>query len=407
MVCVKGERNEAMQKKYLYFMAAAHMCDDINSGALPAVLPFFVLNYGMDYTAVGGIMFASCFLSSVIQPVFGYLADRTQRNWFMGAGVLLAGLSFGATGFLTDYWAIFAAVTAMGIGSSIFHPEAARIVNSISGQQRGAGMSIFSVGGNAGFGVGPLLAVAVISAFGMAGLGLFGLLSLVMGAALFLLAPRIKAAAVQLQQEAASASSAAPGVKSRPRRAVNDWRAFSRLTLVIMFRSLTFSGISSFLPLFCIQVLGASNGVGSATLSVLSISGIAATLAGGWLADRWGYVAVLRRGCFLLVPLLAAAVFTKSIWMVYLMLIPMSFAMQGTYSSFVVLGQSYLAKSVGFASGVTLGLSFSVGGVLVPALGWYGDAYGIGAVMALVVLVSLLCALATLLLPRPEEAAMK
>ena len=62
---------------------------------------------------------------------------------------------------------------------------------------------------------------------------------------------------------------------------------------------------------------------------------------------------------------------------------------------------------MGFASGVTLGLSFSVGGVLVPALGWYGDAYGIGAVMALVVLVSLLCALATLLLPRPEEAAMK
>lgn len=397
-----------MQKKYLYFMAAAHMCDDINSGALPAVLPFFVLNYGMDYTAVGGIMFASCFLSSVIQPVFGYLADRTQRNWFMGAGVLLAGLSFGTTGFLTDYWAIFAAVTAMGIGSSIFHPEAARIVNSISGQQRGAGMSIFSVGGNAGFGVGPLLAVAVISAFGMAGLGLFGLLSLVMGAALFLLAPRIKAAAVQLQQEAAaSAASAVSGVKSRPRRAVNDWRAFSRLTLVIMFRSLTFSGISSFLPLFCIQVLGASNGVGSATLSVLSISGIAATLAGGWLADRWGYVSVLRRGCFLLVPLLAAAVFTKSIWMVYLMLIPMSFAMQGTYSSFVVLGQSYLAKSVGFASGVTLGLSFSVGGVLVPALGWYGDACGIGAVMALVVLVSLLCALATLLLPRPGEAALK
>ena len=168
-----------------------------------------------------------------------------------------------------------------------------------------------------------------------------------------------------------------------------------------MFRSLTFSGISSFLPLFCIQVLGASNAAGSATLSVLSIAGIAATLAGGWLADRWGYVSVLRRGCFLLVPLLAAAVFMQNIWVVYLMLIPMSFAMQGTYSSFVVLGQSYLAKSVGFASGVTLGLSFSLGGVLVPALGWYGDVCGIAAVMALVVLMSLLCALATLLLPQP------
>lgn len=392
-----------MQKKYLYFMAAAHMCDDINSGALPAVIPFFVLNYGMDYKSVGGIMFASCFLSSVIQPVFGYLADRTQRNWFMGMGVLLAGLSFGLTGFLTEYWAIFAAVTVMGIGSSIFHPEAARIVNSISGQQRGAAMSIFSVGGNAGFGIGPLLAVGVITAFGMQGLGVFALVSLVMGSALFLLAPRIKAAARRIQEEAASAAAKADGGTVRPQRAANDWRAFARLTLVIMFRSLTFSGISSFLPLFCIQVLGASNAAGSATLSVLSIAGIAATLAGGWLADRWGYVSVLRRGCFLLVPLLAAAVFMQNIWVVYLMLIPMSFAMQGTYSSFVVLGQSYLAKSVGFASGVTLGLSFSLGGVLVPALGWYGDVCGIAAVMALVVLMSLLCALATLLLPQPAD----
>ena len=391
-----------MQKKYLYFMAAAHMCDDINSGALPAVLPFFVLNYGMDYTAVGGIMFASCFLSSVIQPLFGYLADRTRFSSFMGIGVLLAGLSFGLTGFLTEYWAIFAAVTAMGIGSAIFHPEAARIVNAISGRQRGSGMSIFSVGGNAGFGVGPLLAVAVISAFGMQGLGLFALLSVFMGGALFFFAPRIRAAARHIQQEMAAVPAGSPEIQVRRRPAVNDWPAFSRLTLVIVFRSLVFSGISSFLPLFCIQVLGSSNAVGSATLSVLSIAGIAATLAGGWLADRWGYVAVLRRGCILLVPLLAAAVFTQDIRVVYAMLLPMSFAMQGTYSSFVVLGQSYLAKSVGFASGVTLGLSFSVGGMLVPALGWYGDAYGIASVMALVVVMSVLCAASTLLLPQPK-----
>ena len=391
-----------MQKKYLYFMAAAHMCDDINSGALPAVLPFFVLNYGMDYTAVGGIMFASCFLSSVIQPLFGYLADRTRFSSFMGIGVLLAGLSFGLTGFLTEYWAIFAAVTAMGIGSAIFHPEAARIVNAISGRQRGSGMSIFSVGGNAGFGVGPLLAVAVISAFGMQGLGLFALLSVFMGGALFFFAPRIRAAARHIQQEMAAVPAGSPEIQVRRRPAANDWPAFSRLTLVIVFRSLVFSGISSFLPLFCIQVLGSSNAVGSATLSVLSIAGIAATLAGGWLADRWGYVAVLRRGCILLVPLLAAAVFTQDIRVVYAMLLPMSFAMQGTYSSFVVLGQSYLAKSVGFASGVTLGLSFSVGGMLVPALGWYGDAYGIASVMALVVVMSVLCAASTLLLPQPK-----
>ena len=387
-----------MQKKYLYFMSAAHMCNDINSGALPAVLPFFVMYYGMDYKSIGGLMFASCFLASVIQPLFGYLADKGSRQWFMGFGVLVTGLSFSITGFLENYWAIFAAVTIMGIGSSIFHPEAARMVNSLSGKQRGSAMSIFSVGGNGGFGLGPLAAVAVITAFGMKGTALFGIVALVMGSALFILVPRIKRSAEAIQEEA----SASQPETARP-EAKNDWHAFSRLTLVIVFRSIAFCGISSFLPLYCIQVLNSSAAVGSTTLSVLSIAGIVTTLIGGHLADRWGYVTVLRRGCVLLVPLLAAIVFVPNIWVVYAMLLPMSLAMQGPYSSFVVLGQSYLARSVGFASGVTLGLSFSVGGIVVPSLGWYADIHGITAVMTLLVLLSAVCAFCTFLLPKLRE----
>ncbi|WP_440330278.1 MFS transporter, partial [Mitsuokella multacida] len=148
-----------MNKKYLYLLAAAHLSNDINTGSLPALLPFFVSFYGMDYTAIAGLMFASSFLSSVIQPLFGYLADKGSRQWFMAVGVFFAGTSLAITGFVSDYWLIFAAVTVMGIATSIFHPEAARCVNGVSQGARGKGMSIFSVGGNGGFGFGPLLAV--------------------------------------------------------------------------------------------------------------------------------------------------------------------------------------------------------------------------------------------------------
>ncbi|MBQ2136626.1 MAG: MFS transporter, partial [Selenomonas sp.] len=170
-------------------------------------------------------------------------------------------------------------------------------------------------------------------------------------------------------------------------------------------RSTLFTAISSFLPLFCIQVLGASHAVGSATLSIISITGVAATLVGGWLADRQGYVNTLRYGCCLLVPCLAIVVLTQNIWAVYAMLIPMSFAMQGPYAAFVVLGQSYLAKSLGFASGVTLGLSFSIGGIIVPSLGWYADSYGIAAVMLVILGISVCCAAATFLLPEPKKTS--
>lgn len=382
-----------MNKKFLYLLASAHLSVDINSGSLPAILPFFVTEYGMDYTSVAGLMFASSFLSSIIQPLFGWLADKGSRQWFMALGILMSGLSLAATGFLSDYWAIFAAVTLMGIGGAIFHPEAARMVNAVSRDKRGQGMSIFSVGGNGGFGFGPLLAVFLLTTFGMKGTAFYGIVSLLMGITMLILAPSIR--------KAAEASKAAEKA-GKKEEGVNDWPAFSRLTLVILFRSTVFTSLSSFLPLYCIQALGTSHAVGSATLSIISISGVLATLAGGWFSDRKGYVQTLRYGCCLLVPCLAIAVFTGHIRAVYAMLIPMSFAMQGPYAAFVVLGQSYLAKSVGFASGVTLGLSFSVGGIVVPSLGWYADTYGIASVMTLIVIIAAAAAAATFLLPEPK-----
>ena len=384
-----------MNKKYLYMLSAGHLSVDINSGSLPALLPFFVLEYGMDYTSVAGLMFASSCFSSIVQPLFGHLADKGSRQWFMVLGILMAGMGIALTGFVTDYWSIFAAVTCMGIGSAIFHPEAARNVNAIAGEKKGQGMSIFSVGGNGGFGLGPLLAVFLVSCFGMKGTAFYGIASLFTAGMVALAAPAIRRESSR--QLAAPAQGAEQGSGKE-----NDWPAFARLFLVILFRSTLYASISSFLPLFCIQALGASNAVGSATLSIISISGIVATLAGGWLADRKGYVNTVRYGACLLVPCLAVIVLTQSIWGVYAMLIPMSFAMQGSYAAFVVLGQSYLAKSLGFASGVTLGLSFSLGGMIVPSLGWYADIYGIAAVMSLVLLISICCAAATFLLPEPK-----
>ena len=388
---------DSLNKKYLYLLAAAHLSNDINTGSLPALLPFFVSFYGMDYTAIAGLMFASSFLSSIIQPLFGYLADKGSRQWFMAVGVFFAGTSLALTGFFSDYWLIFTAVTVMGIATSIFHPEAARCVNGVSQGARGKGMSIFSVGGNGGFGFGPLLAVFLVTTFGMHGLAFYGITAICMSILLLIAAPHLRRA-IERNNRAVAAKSDAGTAADRP-AATNDWHAFGRLFLVILFRSTVFTGLSSFLPLFCIQALGTSEAIGSMTLSIISIAGVAATLFGGWFADRHGYRKTLRLGSVLLVPFLAIAVFSHSIYAVYAMLLPMSFAMLAPYSSFVVIGQEYLAKNIGFASGVTLGISMSTGGIIAPALGHYADTYGIAAVMALLVLIAAIYAAATFLLP--------
>lgn len=396
-----------MNKYFLYFLSVSHMSVDITSGALPAILPFYVSEYGMDYTSIAGLMFASSFLSSFVQPLFGWLADKGSRQWFMGLGILLSCGSLAVTGFVTDYWTIFIAVSIMGLGSSLFHPEGARTVNALSGHHKGQGLSIFSVGGNAGFGFGPLIAVFLITNFGMKGISAFGLWGIFMCLASFLLVGKLKQAipSTSFNSNVSTKNNDATEVSKEANqpKAVNDWNSFSRLSIVIFVRSVVFTGLCSFLPLFCIQELGTSAATGSLTISVFSMAGILATLLGGFIADKKGYVTVLRIGCLMMVPVFAIAILSHNIYVLYAMLIPLSIAVQGPYSSFVVLGQTYLAKNMGFASGVTLGLSTSIGGIVAPSLGKFADTYGISDVMCILIGITVLGAVTSLFLRDPQK----
>lgn len=344
-------------KRYLYLLSAGHLCTDLSGGALPALLPFLVLYYDLDYAAVGGLMFASSFLSSVIQPIFGYLADKLSQSWFLVAGVFLSGACFALTGFVSDYWAIFTVVALMGVGGSMFHPEAARLVHAVSGRNEGKAMGIFSVGGNGGFGIGPLLVVGAVTSFGMPGMVVFAVIAVMMSLLLIRALPSLRRAV----QDVSPATQPRETVRDGAIAGKNDWRQFSKLTIVIIFRAIAVSSLFSFLPLFCIHILGASEAAGSLVLSVLSLSGIVMTLWGGSLADRYGCVWTLRLCCILFVPLMIFITISTQIWMVYALLLPLSFCVSGAYSAYVVLGQRYLARSIGFASGVTMGLAFSWG----------------------------------------------
>lgn len=371
------------------------MSVDLASGAVPALLPFFVSERGMTYTEIAGIVFAAAFLQSLLQPVFGYAADRISKHWLMGFGIILSGVMFAASGFLESYWSIFLAISIMGVGASMFHPEAARLVNLISGERKGEGMAIFSVGGNAGFGVGPILAVAALSIFGMKGIAVFGILGLTMGLATIILVPRIVKLAGR-KVFTAKKNTARAG-------ASNDWAAFKKLTIVLMGRSIIFQGTLAFLPLYCIYHLAVSNEMGSALLSVYAVIGIFMTMLGGKLADGFDLVSVLRACSLCYVPALLLIIFAPKFLLVALLILPLAFATHGSYSPFVVLGQAYLSKSVGFASGMTLGLSTSFGGVIAPVLGIFADSHGISAAMYLLVLIGLVVTGAAFLLPRPRS----
>ena len=396
----KNKGGYYLNKKYVYLLSLAHLSNDITGGALPAILPFFVAAYGLDYSAAAGLIFASSFLASVIQPAVGWLADKKSRSWYMSLGILMSGVFMGLSGLFQNYWVIFALITISGIGSAIFHPEATRMVNKVSGEKRGTALSIFSVGGNGGFAVGPVVAVAVITAFGIKGITIFGFIAIIMAFVLMWIVPKMKGEIVRADNEEKAAMQFSNHKESNYD---NDWNAFAHLTLVIVCSSIVSCGLRSFIPLYWVDVLGRSAAAAGSALTLLFSLGVVMTLIGGLMADRFGYLKIVRMSYVLLAPIVGLLSMTTNHLTAYLLMVPMGLAMFAPFSSVVVLGQSYLSRNIGFASGVTMGLSISIGGIMVPLIGKFADSYGLVATMQLLAGIAVVAAAASFFLPQPKE----
>lgn len=371
-----------MDKRKLALVSLGHLSCDINGGALPACLPYLRAAHGLDYQATAGLMFAYSCLSSLIQPLLGWLADTHAKPWFIPLGVFLAGLGLCLMGFMSGYWAIFLCIAISGIGSAFFHPEAARYANRVSGSHKGVGMSFFSIGGNSGFIIGPLLAAAFVGGFGLAGMAVFGVIAAVMAITLLWQIVRLPAPVKtpRQQPEVAAVPAQPQAAEEQLATGVNDWRGFSRLIVVILCRSIVFVGCNTFIPLYWVNVLGQSKAQAAAALVLFGGAGVACNMLGGCLADRLGYARVIFIGFLVMAPAVLLFGLVPHVWLAWLFLPLLGLALYLPFSSQVVLGQKMLARSIGFASGVTLGLSTTIGGMTQPFLGWIADNWGLHTV---------------------------
>ena len=376
----------------IYSFALGHACVDWAQGAIPALLPYFVQNYGLSYQEAASLVFANVLLSSVFQPVFGYYSDKVSLPWLIPLGPVCCGLSITLIGFSSSYWTIFLAAMVCGLGSALFHPEAALLVGRIAGSRKGQALSTFAVGGNGGFAIGPLVAGFCAYTLGIRSLIIFGIVN----ACAALLISRHMAQALETATRAAKAAAKGGGQKK------NDWGSFARLSVVILARSLGFTLGNTFIPLFFVSVLAASPGQGTTALSALFLMGAVITYVGGLIADRTGFIPVLRVSFLVMVPAMALFVNSTNIWLATLLLLPVALSIFLPYSPMVVLGQAYLGKNAGFASGVTLGLSTTIGGILAPLVGWAADQWGLVAALQILWIAGLMGSVAALTLKEPR-----
>ena len=357
-----------------------HCINDFGQGSLAALIPFFIANFGLNYYQSASIIFCNTIVASIAQPILGYVADRWRVPWFIPVGFSITLVSISAIALATSYEMILALSLLAGVGAALFHPEAALLVNRMQSNELGNAMGRFAVGGSAGFALGPLLAGGVY-VFGGQFLWLFTAIALI-GVLLYVYAFTGSAATDVVGESKSSAKSTNTGA--------NDWVSFGKLFFVIASRSILFSVLSIFIPILYITVINGEAGASSLALTMYFAMGAVLTYMGGALSDKLGFLKTVRLGNLIFLPSVLIFIFVPNIWGFFGAMIPMAFGVFSQYGPITVLGQKYLAKNAGFASGITLGLGITLGGLVAPYVGHLADIYDVQTALMTLIPVGLM-----------------
>ena len=369
-----------------------HCINDFGQGSLAALIPFFIANFGLNYYQSATIIFCNTVVASIAQPALGYVADRWRVPWFIPVGFSITLVSISAIALATSYEMILTLSLIAGLGAALFHPEAALLVNRMQSNELGNAMGRFAVGGSAGFALGPLLASGVY-VFGAHFLWVFTAIALI-GVLLYVYAFTGSAATDVVGESNSSAKSTNTGA--------NDWASFGKLFFVIASRSILFSVLSIFIPILYITVINGEASASSLALTMYFAMGAVLTYMGGALSDKLGFLKTVRLGNLIFLPSVLVFIFAPNIWGFFGAMIPMAFGVFSQYGPITVLGQKYLAKNAGFASGITLGLGITLGGLVAPYVGHLADIYDVQTALMTLIPVGLMGLLMSLWLKEPK-----
>jgi MFS transporter, FSR family, fosmidomycin resistance protein len=376
--------------KVLLLLSSGHMVVDIYQGALPAVLPYLKEHLGLSYTMAGAILIVSNIASSIVQPIFGMLSDRKEKAFLLPLGAFLAGAGFSLLPFTGNFTAVLLLVAISGLGIACYHPEGFKTARFFTGDKMATGMSVFSVGGNTGIALGPIMALSIINYFGFTSLSWMVLPALIFTIAITILHRTI----------AVPESSHHPATK---KSVANNRQAYNALFIilgVIVVRTWIAAGLMTYIPFYYINYLKENPVFAGKLVSLLLIGGAFGTLAGAPLADRWGHRLWLRfsmLGCALLFPLIFL---TQGLLLFFVMTL-FGVILISTFSVTVVMGQNLFPHNLGVTSGLLVGFAIGAGGIGVTILGVLADHFSVLFAMKCIGVLPVLGLLLALLLKYP------
>jgi MFS transporter, FSR family, fosmidomycin resistance protein len=374
----------------LSVVAFAHGLSDFYSGVVPFVIFFVVTREHLSPAFQGALGFLWYLTSSIVQPLFGAYSDRRGRWWFLPAAVLLTIVAVSLAGLVHSIAALAACIVVGGLGSAVMHPEAGKYSAMLSGTRKAGGISIFQIGGQIGYAIGPAVVAVLLARFG----GVGTLLLLPAGALLTLLL-----FAVMRRVDRSANHAHRRATERAPKAGVTPDRfGVALLVASTGLRYFTNAAFMTYLPNVLVARGATLPAAGQLVSAFLLISTVG-LFAGGFFADRWGAVRVSVLSLCGAVPCFVGFFALGGFWsIVSVLCAAVLLAMQNAPG--VALVQAMLPRNLGMALGLMNGVAFGAGSALVASVGFAVARMGAPAALEIVGFVPLLAALPYAVVPR-------
>ena len=365
-----GAKN-ATAFRVLGAISFSHFLNDTIQSLMLAIYPLFKTDFHLSFAQIGLITLTFQFTASLLQPVVGYYTDRHPQPFslVLGMGCTLLGLL--SLSLADSYPMVLMAAAMVGTGSSVFHPESARVARMASGGRHGLAQSIFQVGGNAGAATGPLLAAWIVLPHGQRSIALFSLLALI--AMIVLTGVGVWYRRHQAKPRKA-ASATAPNL---PRRQVLTTLAV--LLALIFSKFFYLASINSYLIFYLIERYGIGTQDAQYHLFYFLFSVAAGTLLGGPIGDRIGRRQVIWVSILGVAPFTLALPYVGLNGSVVLTMI-IGFMLSSAFPAILVYAQELFPGRIGVISGLFFGLAFGLAGIGAAVLGQLADLWGVATV---------------------------
>ena len=384
----------------LFIVSFCHLLNDTMQSMIPALFPVLKEDFSLSFAQIGAITLVLQVTSSILQPFVGFYADKHHHSWQLSVSMLFTLSGILLLSYATSYEMILMAVVLMGCGSSIFHPQASQVAQVASGGRKGLAQSIFQVGGNGGYSIGPLLAALIVLPRGLAGVRLLAFVAIFLAIILGYIGR-------WLVQE----------MKEARKKAVEHWatvKQYSRrriyffifILFMLMFsKNFYTSSMTNYFTFFLIDKFHITVANAQVCLFAFLASQVVGTIVGGWIGDKYGRKYVIWFSIFgaapftLLLPYLDGFAATVGLSIV------IGMVMASAFSAILVYATDLMPHHTGTVAGIFYGLSFGLGGLGSSFFGWLADQTSILFIFKVSALLPLLGIIAVYLPKMKKETA--